>query len=375
MAFLATYLLNWYGQHARHLPWRGHSDPYVVWVSEIMLQQTRVETVLPYFNHWMERFPTIEILANASQQEVLAVWEGLGYYSRARNLHHAAKSVLADHNGELPRDLKELRRLPGIGRYTAAAIGSIAFGLDEPALDGNIRRVLARVFDVRLPARSRLGEQRLWELATTNMPCGQVSQYNQALMDLGAMVCTPRAPNCPECPLVELCEAYRLGVQAERPVVESKPPVPHYTVAAAVIQRNGRSQQNQLVLIAQRPVNGLLGGMWEFPGLKPTLGKHQVGEDLETALKREICEELGVEIQVGEPLGVYRHAFTHFRITLHAFWCSIIDSQAHPSELLFYEHNDLRWVEPALLSSYPMGKVDRQIANLLFETNNLNREP
>jgi A/G-specific adenine glycosylase len=358
MTLLATCLLDWYEQHARNLPWRNSPNPYIVLVSEIMLQQTRVETVIPYFTRWMERFPTIEILANSSQQEVLKVWEGLGYYSRARNLHCAARSIMVDHHGELPQDMQKLRSLPGIGRYSAGAIGSIAFGFDEPALDGNIRRVLARVFDVRLPVRSRLGEQRLWELVTTNLPCGRASQYNQALMDLGAMVCTPRAPNCLECPLKELCEAVRLGVQSERPVIEAKPRIPHYTVAAAVMRRNGQ------VLIAQRPVDGLLGGMWEFPG-----GKLKIGEDLETALKREICEELGVEVRVGEPLGVYQHAFTHFRITLHAFYCDLIDGQLQRKE-----HSDLCWVEPALLSNYPMGKVDRRIANYLCEPNILHHK-
>lgn len=264
---------------------------------------------------------------------------------------------MVDHHGELPQDIQKLRRLPGIGRYSAGAIGSIAFGFDEPALDGNIRRVLARVFDVRFPIRSQLGENRLWELVTINLPSGRAGKYNQAYMDLGAMVCTPRAPNCPDCPLKDLCEANRLGVQSELPVVEVKPRIPHYTVAAAVMHHNGQ------VLIAQRPVDGLLGGMWEFPG-----GKLKVGEDLETALKREICEELGVEVRVGEPLGIYKHAFTHFRITLHAFYCDLIAGQPQRRE-----HNDLCWVEPAQLSNYPMGKVDRRIANLLCETNILHQ--
>jgi A/G-specific adenine glycosylase len=343
---LTTHLLNWYADHARTLPWRGHADPYAIWVSEIMLQQTRVETVIPYFKKWMELFPDIKSLAAASQEQVLSAWEGLGYYSRARNLQRAAQMIAAQHNGRLPEQVRALRRLPGIGAYTAGAIASIAFGADEPALDGNIRRVLARVFDVQEPARSPQGEQILWELAAVNLPPGKAGEYNQALMDLGATVCTPRSPNCAGCPLNELCQAYKLGIQEQRPVRSVRPETPHYTVAAAVIQRNGH------VLITRRPEKGLLGGMWEFPG-----GKLQENEDLLACLRREIQEELGVGVRVADPLGVYRHAYTHFRVTLHAFRCSLEEGEPRPIEA-----SDLRWVAPSDLQGFPMGKIDRQIA-------------
>lgn len=353
-ASLAAKLLDWYQLNARDLPWRGHPDPYAVWVSEIMLQQTRVETVIPYFQRWMEQFPTITTLAEASQREVLAAWEGLGYYSRARNLQRAAQMVVREYGGELPDNPNDLRRLPGIGRYTAGAITSIAFGLDEPALDGNIRRVLARLFDVSEPARSPAGEKRLWDLAAANLPAGQASDYNQALMDLGATICTPRAPQCSDCPLRVMCQSAALGVQEQRPVLTAKSPIPHYTVTAGVIRRQGR------VLITQRPPQGLLGGMWEFPG-----GKINPGEDLESCLKRELCEELGVEIDVGESLGTYRHAYTHFRVTLFAFCCQLNGGNL-PRAL---QVHDLRWVEPSELNSYPMGKIDRQIATKILEHN------
>ena len=344
---LATALLNWYSQNSRKLPWRGADDPYAIWVSEIMLQQTRVETVIPYFERWMQRFPTITALANAPLQAVLSTWEGLGYYGRARNLHRAAQAVLQDHGGELPRTVSALRKLPGIGRYSAGAIAAIAFGLDEAALDGNIRRVLARFFDVTVPARSPAGEKRLWELAAAHLPPGKASAYNQALMDLGATICTPRAPACERCPLAQGCQARLLGVQEERPVLPTKPAIPHYTVTAAVIQRQGQ------VLIAQRPPDGLLGGLWEFPG-----GKLQPGEDLPACLQREICEELGAAIQVHGQIGVYRHAYTHFRVTLHAFQCSLANGdQPRPLQV-----NNLRWVSPAELPDFPMGKIDRQIS-------------
>ncbi|HJW91765.1 MAG TPA: A/G-specific adenine glycosylase [Anaerolineales bacterium] len=347
-----TRLLEWYTQNARRLPWRGNPDPYAVWVSEIMLQQTRVGTALPYFERWMARFPTIRALALASQQEVLAAWEGLGYYSRARNLHRSAQIVMEQHGGELPGDLRALRRLCGIGRYTAAAIASLAFHQDEATLDGNIRRVLARVFDVAAPARSLQGEGQLWELAARHLPAGRAADYNQALMDLGATICKPRDPECQRCPLSGLCAANRLGIQNQRPVLAPKPEVPHYVVTAAVIRRNGQ------VLIAQRPTDGLLGGLWEFPG-----GKVHPGEDLLSSLKREIREELGVEVAVQGALGNYRHAYTHFRVSLHAFCCTLETGEPHN-----LAHTDLRWARPAQLADYPMGKIDRQIASQLFDS-------
>jgi len=352
---LAGRLLAWYERNARQLPWRGHPDPYAVWVSEIMLQQTRVETAIPYFLRWMERFPTIPDLAAASQQEALAAWEGLGYYSRVRNLHRAAQILVAGHAGELPGDPQTLRHLPGIGRYTAAAIASIAFGSDVPALDGNIRRVLARIFDVDLPARSPQGERRLWELAAEHLPPGRAGDYNQALMDLGATVCTPRQPDCPHCPVNDLCAAYPLGVQEQRPVLKARPSQPHYTVTAAVIQRDGQ------VLIARRPADGLLGGLWEFPG-----GKLQPGEDLAACLRREIKEELDAEVAVHGQIGVYNHAYTHFRVTLHAFRCSL--ERGEPRNL---EHAALAWAPPDALEAYPMGKIDRAIATRLASTDEL----
>ncbi len=339
-------MLDWYAQNARKLPWRDHPDPYAVWVSEIMLQQTRVDTVMPYFQRWMVRFPSIKALAEASEQDVLQTWEGLGYYSRARNLHKAAQLVMARHGGALPDELSALQKLPGIGRYTAGAIASMAFGRDTLALDGNLRRVIARVFDMGLPARSPQGEQRLEELLAIHLPPGRAGDYNQALMDLGATICTPRDPNCAACPLAEICKAFALGIQEQRPVLERRPPVPHYIVTAAVIRQDGK------VLISRRPENGLLGGLWEFPG-----GKQEPGEELPDCLAREIDEELGVQIQVGPGLGIYRHAYTHFKVTLHAFECSLVSGEPRAIQVA-----DWRWVSLGELRDYPMGKIDRQIS-------------
>lgn len=344
-------LLNWYQHNARELPWRGSADPYAIWISEIMLQQTRVEAVIPYYQRWMERFPEVQTLSAATQQEVLAVWEGLGYYARARQLHSAAQLIVEKYGGQLPRTAAELQRLPGIGAYTAGAIASIAFGADEAALDGNIRRVLARLFNVTEPIRTSAGERRLWQLARQHLPPGRAGEYNQALMDLGATLCTPRQPRCLACPIAAHCQAFALGLQEQRPVQADKTVLPHYIVTAAVITRRGQ------VLIAQRPARGLLGGLWEFPG-----GKQQPGEDLHACLQREILEELGVKVEPGQLLGTYQHAYTHFRVTLHAFCCRLPDGeQPRPLQV-----QQVRWAKPAELPSFPMGKIDRQIARKLL---------
>lgn len=346
-------LLDWYEYNARELPWRSDVSPYRTWISEIMLQQTQVETVMPYFARWMARFPDIETLAAADEQDVLAVWEGLGYYSRARNLHRAARQVTQDHNGQLPSTRAVLQSLPGIGPYTAAAIASIAFGEDVAAVDGNIRRVFARLFDVRVPARSTQGEQELGALAQVHLPLGRAGDYNQALMDLGALICKPKNPDCTSCPIAADCIARQLGVQEDRPVRLPRKKIPHLTVTAAVIRQDGR------VLLAQRPPKGLLGGLWEFPG-----GTLEEGDpDLRACLQREIREELGVKIHVDEPFGRYDHAYTHFKITLHAFLCRLTDG-ALPQAL---EGQALIWAAFPELPDYPMGKVDRQIAMRLIK--------
>jgi A/G-specific adenine glycosylase len=240
-----------------------------------------------------------------------------------------------------------LRKLPGIGEYTAAAVASIAYGLDEVALDGNIRRVLSRIYNVVEPLGTPDTERHLRGLAEALLPVGLAGDFNQALMDFGALICTSRNPSCAECPLQDLCQAYTLDVVEERPVITTKRRIPHYTVTAAVIQRD------QKVLIAQRPLDGLLGGLWEFPG-----GKLLPGEDLVSCIKREIREELDVDIRVKGSLGLYQHAYTHFRVTLHAFAC-ILNNGSEPSAR---QVRDISWVDIEDLQNFPMGKIDRQIA-------------
>lgn len=344
-------LLIWYSINARSLPWRGQSDAYAVWVSEIMLQQTRVETVIPYFLHWMDTFPTVQALANSDEHQVLNSWEGLGYYSRARGMLKAARLICEKHTGKLPSTAVELMTLPGIGRYTAAAISSIAFGADEAVLDGNVKRVLARVFHFKQPVNTPDGEKQLWQLADQLLPHGKAGDYNQAVMDLGATVCTPKSPRCESCPVKLQCEANKLGLQTKLPVMLEKPPVPHLTVCAAIIHKNDQ------VLIARRPSKGLLGGMWEFPG-----GKLEQGESFEQALAREIREELAADITVHSHLGVYHHAYTHFKVTLNAYHASLAGA-----EPLAVEASEIRWVNINELVNFPMGKIDRRISEDLLK--------
>ncbi len=320
LASLAGLLLTWGRSQGRALPWRflaadGRRDPYRVWISEIMLQQTQVNTVIPYFARWLTRFPTVEALTAAPLDDVLKAWEGLGYYARARHLHRAAQIIGAQHRGSLPCTVTELIRLPGIGRYTAGAIASLAFGQRAAVLDGNLRRILSRVFDVDTPLGQAAAEARLWALSEALVMAldrdDQAGPLNEAWMDLGAAVCLPTNPACARCPLTGRCLAQARGVQANRPVRIPRKALPYFDVTCGLIWKDdGR------LLIAQRPPNGMLGGLWEFPG-----GKQEPGESLPECLRREIMEELGITIEVGEKLTAVQHTYTHLRITLHAFHC------------------------------------------------------
>jgi A/G-specific adenine glycosylase len=335
-----------------------------------MLQQTRVETVIPYYEKWMRLFPTVQALALASEHEVLNTWEGLGYYSRARNFHKAAKIVVEKYQGELPHDLDELRKLPGIGRYTVGALASIIFGLDEPALDGNLKRVYARLFDVSEPVDSPMGEKILWKLAKDNLPRGKAADFNQALMDLGSMICLPKNPRCLLCPVMNECKARENGTQDLRPVKKPKKDVPQYVHAAAVIIKwVGREASTMgdnvaqvinlrnKVLLAQRPSAGLLGGMWEFPNGRVDATRDPA-QELAKVLKSGYSLRLRAKRKV--PIGVFRHAYTHFKVTVHAFVCDPFSGSIM---------RNLKWVALKDLDDYPMGKIDRQIANAIKQRN------
>ena len=348
-------LLDWYALNARLLPWRSAHDPYALWVAEIMLQQTRVDTVIPYYLRWMKHFPDMQAVAHSSLQDVLSAWEGLGYYSRARNMHRAAMIMVKEHHGQLPNDLDAMLRLPGIGRSSAADILSIAYGKNLAALDGNIKRVVARMFDIPSVLDSPDFNRACISYLEQLLPAGKAGDFNQAMMDLGAGVCTPKNPACADCPLNQDCAAYLAGTQWLRPLPKPRKVIPHYSVTAGIIWKENLPGGE--LLIARRPASGLLGGLWEFPG-----GKQQAGESLEGCLIRELHEELGVGVEVGQPVGTFRHAYTHFRVTLHAFHCWLTTGEPAPLSA-----DELKWVNITQLGDYPMGKLDRLITHALLQ--------
>ena len=292
-AALRRWLLRWYRREARDLPWRRGKDPYAVWVSEVMLQQTRVDVATPYYLRWMERFPTVRALAEAEEEEVLQAWAGLGYYSRARNLHAAAK-VVAAHG--MPDTAAGLRELPGVGDYTAGAIASIAFGERVPAVDGNVVRVLARLHAWPGSASSPALKAKVGKAAAMLVPAGAAGDWNQALMDLGATVCTPRNPRCGSCPVAELCAARAQGLQGRIPAPKAAAAVAVERRAFAVVRRQGR------VLLVRNPARGLLAGLWSLPG----------GE-AERPLADLVLEQSGVAVrlQAGAAVADARHQFSH----------------------------------------------------------------
>jgi A/G-specific adenine glycosylase len=302
---LRTRLLAHYRRARRDLPWRRTRDPYAIWISEIMLQQTRVESVIPYYRRWMERFPDVAALAGAEVDDVLHAWEGLGYYSRARNLHRAAQEVRDRFAGDLPSDPAALRTLPGIGPYTAGAIGSIAFGVVTPAVDGNVKRVLARLLDLPAPTAAELHRH-----AAALVDPDEPGDFNQALMELGATVCTPRSPGCTVCPLRSWCLARVRGTVLDRPERPVRSAIPHRAFAVGVVvDADGR------VLVRRRPEDGLLGGLWEFPGAEVG-GAHSVDAGSRLALHAAMGP---ASHPAGMALDVVHHAFTHFRASYHAY--------------------------------------------------------
>ncbi len=296
-------LLEAYDAGRRILPWRGESDPYRVWVSEVMLQQTRVETVIPYYKEWVERFPDIDSLAAAGEEEVLRLWQGLGYYSRARNLLQAARVIRESYQGELPSTASGLRALPGVGEYTSGAVASIAFGEVVAAVDGNVKRVLSRLFDLPDPSLAELRE-----LAGILVDPLRPGDFNQALMELGAMTCKPSSPDCSDCPLSGLCLASSRGTQADRPLRRSRGPVPE--TEAAVVVACAEVDGCLRFLLRKRPRTGLLAGMWEFPNEEFSPGENP--KDIALAL----AQRLGLN-PPPNALAAVSHVFTHLKVLYH----------------------------------------------------------
>ena len=345
---LRSGLLEWYSIQGRDLPWRRSRDPYAIWVSEIMLQQTQVKTVIPYYDRWLAQFPTLQTLASADQQQVLKLWQGLGYYARARNLHRAAQDIVSQHHGVFPTDLPTAVSLPGIGRTTAGGILSAAFDQPTPILDGNVKRVLARLVALSVPTSKAIAQ--LWQLSIALLDPAHPRDFNQAWMDLGATVCLPRSPLCDRCPWQPHCCAYHQGIQTEIPMTETRAPIPRKMIGVAVIWNDAGQ-----ILIDRRKPNGLLGGLWEFPG-----GKVELGETIPACIQREIQEELGIEIEVGDRLIVIDHTYSHFHVTLNVHHCKHLSGEPQPLQC-----DEIRWVELADLDSYPFPKANLQIIEAL----------
>ena len=351
---IAADLLTWYRLHKRDLPWRG-AAPYAVWVSEIMLQQTQVATVIPFFLRFLERFPTVEALASASIEDVLNYWAGLGYYARARNLHRAAQMVVEIHGGKIPDTPAAIEALPGIGRYTSGAILSIAHNIPRPIVDANVIRVLCRVFGLRGDPKSAAVQSQLWALAERLVPSDFPGDFNQGLMELGALVCEPADPKCELCPLLPYCAA---GNSAEPNRLPEFPPGKAAIAAAhsSALLRNSAGQ----VLIIQRPLHGLWGGLWEFP--RTTC---QTGETADEAAVRAAREVVGLEIEVGDKIATVKHGVMHYKITLTGYAARLKDSDAIPVCL---ECSAFRWEAPESLENYPFSSPQVLLRNALLES-------
>ena len=345
----------WFDGARRPMPWRetdaaGQRDPYRVWVSEVMLQQTRVDTAIPYFHRFLDAFPTVADLAAASQDEVLKRWEGLGYYSRARNLHRAAQRVVAEHGGGVPSTEAAFRALPGVGPYTAAAVLSLAFGRPLAVLDGNVIRVLTRLFGVEADVKAGPTRRALQHLADALLDAQRPGRWNESVMELGATVCTPKSPRCDVCPLRGVCVARAEGQPERYPVSAKAAPVPHHTVAVGVV-----SDAEGRLLVQRRPEDAMLGGLWEFPG-----GKQEPSETPAEACAREVREELGVEVAVGDEIARVRHAYSHFRITLHAFRCFLVEGTPVSAS-----GEPVRWIRPTELDDYAFPRANRRVIEAL----------
>lgn len=361
---LQNALLDWFAVHQRALPWRNSYTPYEVWISEVMLQQTQMERGVSYFIRWMERFPDIAALAAAHEEDVLRMWEGLGYYSRARHIHAAARKIMAEHGGIFPRDPADIRALPGVGPYTAGAIASIAFEEKLPCVDANVERVVSRIFDVDSPVKQEPAAGVIHRWALRLVPEGKARAHNQAMMELGALVCRKK-PRCAFCPLAAFCTSRHLGIEDQRPVPGKRATITPVNAVTGVLRCGEK------LFVQKRPASGVWGNLWEFPG-----GRVEPGESPEQAVVREFMEETGFEVQVTARYGVIRHGYTTYRLTLHCFGLELADSlagtktQPHgapcPTPPQLTAATQCRWATPEELKNLAMPAAHRKLADSLF---------
>lgn len=340
---------RWYNQNKRILPWRLTSDPYAIWVSEAMLQQTQVKTVIPYYMRFMKQFPTVAALARADGQRVLKAWEGLGYYSRARNLHRAAVMVTRKMNGQIPTEWETIRQLPGIGDYMAAAILSIAYGQPWAVADGNVKRVVARLRCLNTEVNLASGHKVFQRFAQQLLDKKAPGDHNQAMMELGALICTPRNPGCPDCPVARYCQAKKSGVVEHYPKRRKRSPIKEVPFVSGVVIKNGR------ILLVQRPENGLLGGLWEFPMVSLHAQDNPVDR-----LVHHIEASTRLMVTVGEHLSVVRHTYTHFRLHLQVYRCRWRSGRVRLNGPSAFD-----WVTPGQLKEFPLhGAVHKVLPSL-----------
>ncbi len=331
-------LLDWFEKHQRQLPWRATKNPYNIWVAEVMLQQTQVKKVLDYYHRFLSKFPTIIALAQASVQQVLKAWEGLGYYARARHLHQAAQIIAENYDGKIPTTFKEFSTLPGAGNYITAAVLSQAFDAPYAVVDGNVKRVLARLLLIDQPVNGSSSTRMFLEKMDELLDHGHPGAFNQAMMELGAVVCRPDHPQCSQCPIASFCLAFHTGAQNSYPKSIRRRETPTYHIAVGVIHHDGH------VLITRRPFDGLLGGLWEFPG-----GRLKPGESPEQACLRTIKEKTDLEVQINRFVTRVHHAYSHFKIIMDVFDCQMRSgtiSLAGPAEY--------RWIDLSELKNFPL---------------------
>ena len=345
-------LIPWFEVHQRNMPWRRNRTPYRVWISELMLQQTRVSQATPYYLRFMRQFPSLKKLAEANLEDVLKAWEGLGYYSRARNLHKAANIIQNQYGGRFPQDPEKIASLPGVGPYTTAAIGSLAFNLNLAVVDGNVIRVLSRLFAIKLDIALHSSKQEFQTLADALLIKGRAGIFNEAMMELGAMVCLPQRPDCISCPMKHVCKANYEESQDQYPVKQKKKKVPHLVVGAAVVKN-----EDGTVLVAQRREDQMLGGLWEFPG-----GKQEGDESIFECVIRELKEELGIDVELNDKIMCVHHAYSHFTMEMHIFWARI--QSGNPRAI---ECKNFKWIALTDIRSLPFSKADLKVIDEITE--------
>ncbi len=345
-------LLNWFDQNQRELPWRHGYSPYQVWISEIMLQQTQMDRVALFFSRWMETFPDINTLSRASETHVLKLWEGLGYYSRARNILKTAKLLVAEHQGKIPDDHRQLLALPGIGPYTAGAIASIAFNQNVPVVDANIERIFARIFNSDLIPGSTEARRLNWEKAEEILPKNHAREFNQALMELGALICKPKKPLCTSCPLVSHCLAFKYDLVPERPVPKKSKAIIPIDMATGILLHHG------MLFIQQRLPDDVWGSLWEFPG-----GRIERNETPEQTVVREFFEETEFNVMIKEKLTTTIHHYTRYKVTLHCFLLRLQQNSA--SNPTLHAAQDFNWVSFEDLQKYAFPAGHRKLISYL----------